>query len=82
MIGLKLGKPIGTYLESWDRFVGCKAQFKGDVVIINQVRRVNGVKYVDVIDPDTNELWKSVHTMSLIPIEYQYDISQEYCNDI
>lgn len=82
MIGLKLGKPIGTYLESWDRFVGCKAQFKGDVVIINQVRRVNGIKHVDVIDPETNELWKGVHTMSLIPIEYQFDVPQEDCIDI
>lgn len=82
MIGLKLGKPIGTYLESWDRFVGCKAQFKGDVVIINQVRNVNGIKHVDVIDPDTNEIWETVHNMSLIPIEYQCDDTQEDCIDI
>lgn len=63
------GKPLGRYFKNWDKFVGCQALFKDEEVTIHSIED----RYVNVVHNETGELWNRVHTMSLIPLEYNED---------
>lgn len=80
MFDFKPGKPIGNYLCSWDYFLGCKAQFHDELVIIYRTYRKNGIKYVDVVHDDSKEVWKNVSLSTLIPLEYK-DIDMIFYQD-
>lgn len=63
------GKPLGRYLGNWDKFIGCQALFKNEEVTIHSIED----RYVNVIHNETGQIWNKVHTMSLIPLEYNED---------
>lgn len=49
-------------------------------VIIYRTYRKNGIKHVDVVHDDSQEVWKNVSLSTLIPLEYR-DIDTIFYQD-